>query len=171
MGLNVELLEQSFNLVAPKGEKLVERFYQRLFSKYPSVKPLFQNTSMAEQKKKLLAALVLVVQNLRHPDALNKALKELGGRHVGDGAQPAHYDAVRENMLAVLAEFAGPAWTDQVKQAWTDALPAISSIVLQGARRVGPSCVVRAAKGPPPRSRTRLPDKDGRTLRRIGEGG
>ncbi len=146
MGLNVELLEKSFNLVAPKGDELVERFYDRLFSKYPAVKPLFENTKMADQKKKLLAALVLVVQNLRHPDTLQKALKELGGRHVGYGAQPAHYEAVGENMLAVLVEFAGPAWTDQVKQAWTDALQAISSLMLEGAREVDPSCVVGATK-------------------------
>lgn len=41
MGLNIELLESSFNLVAPKGEALVNRFYERLFKKYPSVKPMF----------------------------------------------------------------------------------------------------------------------------------
>ena len=68
MGLNVELLESSFKLVAPKGDALVTRFYERLFKKYPSVKPLFKKTSIKEQKKKLLASLVLVIQNLRRPD-------------------------------------------------------------------------------------------------------
>jgi PAS domain S-box-containing protein len=135
MGLNVELLESSFKLVAPKGEALVTRFYERLFKKYPAVKPLFKKTSIKEQKKKLLASLVLVIQNLRHPDKLTPVLQDMGARHVGYGAKPAHYDAVGENLLAVLGEFAGPAWTPQVKQAWTDAYGAIKTIMLAGAER------------------------------------
>ena len=135
MGLNVDLLESSFKLVAPQGEALVARFYERLFQKYPAVKPLFRGTSLQEQKRKLLASLVLVIRNLRHPDQLANALQGLGARHVSYGAQPAHYDAVGENLLAVLGEFAGPAWTPRVKQAWTDAYAAITSIMLAGARR------------------------------------
>ncbi|MGB4993790.1 MAG: globin domain-containing protein, partial [Nitrospira sp.] len=78
MGLNVELLESSFKLVAPKGDALVTRFYERLFKKYPSVKPLFKKTSIKEQKKKLLASLVLVIQNLRRPDKLTSVLQDMG---------------------------------------------------------------------------------------------
>jgi hypothetical protein len=88
MGLNIELLESSFKLVAPKGEALVTRFYERLFKKYPAVKPLFKKTSIKEQKKKLLASLVLVIQNLRHPDKLTPVLQDMGARHVGYGAKP-----------------------------------------------------------------------------------
>jgi hypothetical protein len=36
---------------------------------------------MKEQKKKLLGALALVIQNLRKPDVLAVALKGLGQRH------------------------------------------------------------------------------------------
>ncbi|MCS6287532.1 MAG: methyl-accepting chemotaxis protein [Nitrospira sp.] len=135
MGLDVELLESSFKLVAPKGDALVTRFYERLFKKYPSVKPLFKKTSIKEQKKKLLASLVLVIQNLRRPDKLTPVLQDMGARHVGYGAKPAHYDAVGENLLAVLGEFAGSAWTPQVKQAWTEAYEAIKTIMLAGAER------------------------------------
>ncbi len=135
MGLNVELLESSFKLVAPKGDALVTRFYERLFKKYPSVKPLFKKTSIKEQKKKLLASLVLVIQNLRRPDKLTPVLQDMGARHVGYGAKPAHYDAVGENLLAVLGEVAGSAWTPQVKQAWTEAYGAIKTIMLAGAER------------------------------------
>ncbi|MBX3340433.1 MAG: PAS domain S-box protein [Nitrospira sp.] len=136
MGLQVELLESSFKLVAPKGEELVTRFYERLFKKYPAVKPLFKHTTIKEQKKKLLASLVLVIQNLRRPEKLTPVLQDMGARHVGYGAKPAHYDAVGENLLAVLGEVAGPAWTPQVKQAWTEAYAAIKTIMLTGAERV-----------------------------------
>jgi methyl-accepting chemotaxis protein len=113
----------------------VDRFYQRLFEKYPAVRPMFGKTSMAEQKKKLLASLVLVIQNLKNPDRLTGALHQLGQKHVGYGAKPAHYDAVAKTLLEVLKEFAGPAWTTQTKKAWSDALGAVKSIMLEGARK------------------------------------
>jgi methyl-accepting chemotaxis protein len=90
---------------------------------------------MARQRKMLLASLVLVVQNLRRPEKLTKVLHELGVRHTGYGTQPAHYDAVGENLLAVLGEFAGGAWTSDVKQAWSDAFTAIKTIMLAGAHQ------------------------------------
>ena len=146
MGLNVELLEASFKLVAPQGEALVTRFYERLFEKYPAVKPLFKNASINEQKKKLLASLVLVIQNLRHPEKLTSALQAMGARHVGYGVKPAHYDAVGENLLSVLGEIAGEAWTPEVSQAWADAYAAIKTIMLQGAKTVKGGRVMAAVK-------------------------
>jgi methyl-accepting chemotaxis protein len=143
MGLNVELLEQSFKLVAPKGDALVARFYKRLFEEYPAVKPMFQGVSPKEQQKKLLAAIVLVIQNLRHPDRLTKALQQLGGRHAGYGAKPPHYDAVAKTLLEVFGEFAGSAWTPPVKKAWADALGAVKTIMLEGARQHTTSVTTR----------------------------
>jgi methyl-accepting chemotaxis protein len=134
MGLNVDVLERSFELLKPQADTLVSRFYERLFEKYPAVKPMFARTTMPEQKKKLLASLVLVIQNLRRPETLGPVLKQMGARHVGYGTQPAHYGAVAETLLGVMAEMAGTAWTAEVKQAWTDALNTIAHIMLEGAR-------------------------------------
>jgi len=73
------MLVKSFQRVAPKGDALVNRFYERLFNKYPAVQPLFQRVEMKQQKKKLLGSLVLVIQNLRKPETLKWALMEMGG--------------------------------------------------------------------------------------------
>ncbi len=133
MALNVKVLEDSFALVAPQGDALVARFYERLFEKYPQVEPLFSGTSPKKQQKMLLASLVLVVENLRRPEVLVKALHAMGKRHLSYGAEAGHYDAVNENLLAVLAEFAADAWTDKVKKAWVDALDTIKTVMLEGA--------------------------------------
>lgn len=133
MALNVEVLEKSFALIEPKGEQFVQRFYDRLFMDYPQVKPMFANTSMAEQQKKLLASLKLVISNLRSPEKLTAALEDLGRRHVGYGVQPEHYDAVGQTLLLTLAEFAGAGWTPEVAGAWKEAYQAIRTIMLQGA--------------------------------------
>ena len=134
MSLNVDLLEKSFQLVAPQGDAIASRFYDRLFHKYPEVKPLFKDVNMRQQKKKLLASIVLVMENLRKPEALKAALLAMGERHVGYGVQPAHYAAVGENLLAVLAEFSGNAWTPEVRKAWVDAFDVIKTVMLEGAK-------------------------------------
>lgn len=129
-GLNHELLERTFAALAPQGEALVARFYEELFKRYPGVIPLFDGTEPHKQHKKLLAALKLVVNSLRKPDDLNKALRELGAKHQGYGAEPEHYQAVAATLLDVMAEFAGELWTDEVREAWQAALGAVADTML-----------------------------------------
>ena len=129
-GLNVEVLEESFNALAPHGEALVARFYEELFKRHPAVKPMFANTRPAEQQKKLLKALVTVVNSLRQPAQLEKVLLNLGERHQAYGAQPAHYEAVAETLLDVMAELAGDLWTDEIETAWREALGAVATTML-----------------------------------------
>jgi len=63
-----EIVEETFAALAPQGEALATRFYERLFEKYPETTPLFDDISIKGQQKKLLASLVLLVQNLRNTD-------------------------------------------------------------------------------------------------------
>ncbi|WP_018953819.1 methyl-accepting chemotaxis protein [Thioalkalivibrio sulfidiphilus] len=129
-GLAVDALERSFELLADQGEALVARFYARLFQDHPAVRRLFDNTTPAEQQRKLLAALKLVINNLRKPEALQKVLRELGARHQGYGALPAHYGAVATTLREVMAELAGDAWNEEFDNAWRSALTAIGEIML-----------------------------------------
>ena len=133
MTLQVELLEQSFEGIKPNADAFVSSFYDNLFTANPEAKPLFANTDMAEQKKKLLASLVLVVENLKKPDVLSDALKGLGARHIKYGALPEHYPLVGNALLTTFEQYLGDKWTAEVKQAWVDAYGAISAIMLDGA--------------------------------------
>ena len=134
--LNIELLESTFNAVAPRASELAEFFYDRLFEQYPDVQPLFAGTDMKEQQGKLIAALATVVANLRKPEQLIPTLQRLGERHAGYGAEEAHYGAVGGVLLEALAHIAGDAWTDEAQQAWADAYAVISSVMIQAAQDV-----------------------------------
>ncbi|MDP2142448.1 MAG: methyl-accepting chemotaxis protein [Gammaproteobacteria bacterium] len=127
---DIELLEKSFNLLAPRAEELVARFYDRLFFRFPAVRPLFANTEPASQQKKLLASLKLVVNNLRKPEVLSKTLKELGARHEVYGALEAHYEPVASTLLEVMAEMAGAHWNAEMENAWRIALTTVGNIML-----------------------------------------
>jgi hemoglobin-like flavoprotein len=94
MALDLDALETSFDLVAPRGDELVDTFYTRLFAAAPAVEPLFARTDIAHQKTMLLATLVLLRKSLRDLAAVVPKLQELGRRHVGYGARPEHYPVV-----------------------------------------------------------------------------
>lgn len=131
LGFNVQALEQSFELLTPRIDELVESFYDELFSRYPEVVPLFENTDKRKQAQKLKAALKLVISNLNNPDALNKVLTELGQRHQHYGAVQAHYGAVANTLLDVMQDYAGSAWTQEVHDAWSHALGVIAEVMLK----------------------------------------
>jgi hemoglobin-like flavoprotein len=133
MSLNVERLEQSFQLVKAHEAEFTTQFYRNLFSDYPIVEPLFANTHMSEQGKKLFASLVLVVGILRRPEALEKALKGLGTRHVQYGVLPEHYPMVGTALLKAFETVLGSDWTPAVKEAWIGAYGAVAQLMLEGA--------------------------------------
>jgi len=133
VSLNVELLEKSFGQVKPQADEFAASFYDNLFTDYPAAKPLFESTDLKEQQKKLLASLVLVVENLRNPGALETALKGLGARHVKYGALPEHYPLVGNSLLKTFEQYLKEDWTSEVKKAWVDAYSAITMLMLEGA--------------------------------------
>ena len=114
----ITLIENSFGLLVEHGDAISARFYERLFTEYPELAPLFENVSQPGQQKKLLASMVLLVQNLRQPEVIEDYLISLGARHQQYGIQAADFEKFSENWLAVLAEFSGESWTSQLEHAW-----------------------------------------------------
>jgi hemoglobin-like flavoprotein len=131
--LNLEALETSFDLVAPRGDDLVDRFYARLFATAPSFKPLFAGTDLQRQKAMLLATLVLLRKSLRNLDAIVPKLRDLGARHVAYGAEAAHYPVVGAVLIGAMAEIAGDAWEQRYADAWGEAFGVVAAVMLEGA--------------------------------------
>lgn len=133
MTLQIELLESSFQAIAQCGEAFVTAFYERLFTRFPQTRAFFASTDMKEQRKKLLGALALVIQNIRKPEVLTSALTGLGQRHVNYGVRPEHYPIVGAVLLETFADFLGERWTPAYHDAWVEAYEAICAIMLEGA--------------------------------------
>jgi hemoglobin-like flavoprotein len=133
MALDVETLEESFDLVAPHGDELMRRFYDRLFEVAPAVKPLFANVDMERQRKALLNMLVIIRESLRDLDDIVPDLEALGARHVDWGAEPEHYPVVGEVLLGEMAGVAGSAWKPEYTAAWQEAYAVVQDVMLAGA--------------------------------------
>jgi hemoglobin-like flavoprotein len=112
MTLDLDALETSFDLIAPRGDELMDEFYARLFAAAPSVRPLFPE-DLRRQKTMLLGALVLLRKSLRDLDAIVPTLRKLGARHVAYGAVLEHYPVVGAALLEAMAAIAGGAWRPQ----------------------------------------------------------
>ena len=138
MHLDIDALEASFDLLAPRGEELVETFYARLFAAAPAVRPLFTG-DLRRQRAMLLQALVLVRRSLRDLDALVPVLRTLGARHVAYGARPEHYPVVAGVLIASMAELAGDAWSERHALAWERALAVVAGAMLEGAAEADPN--------------------------------
>jgi hemoglobin-like flavoprotein len=129
MPLNAPLLRSSFELVVQRQPQLVHRFYEILFERYPTVKPLFNRNAPARQEQMLTEALVAVIDHLEDAAWLTGTLQQLGAKHRGYGVTPEMYGWVGDSLLATLAEVAGKDWTPQLAAAWTEAYGAIASLM------------------------------------------
>ena len=133
MAIDVEKLEESFDLVAPQGDELMRVFYDNLFEAAPAVKPLFEKVDMDGQRAALLNMLLVLRESLRDLDDIVPDLEELGARHVDYGAKPEHYPVVGEALIGSMAQVAGDAWKPEYTAAWKEAFPVVQGVMLQGA--------------------------------------
>ena len=134
MTLNIDLVKNSFNLIKDDAVKFSASFYNKLFDYHPELLPLFENTDLAAQEKKLIVSLEIIVENLRNPETLSMALKSLGAYHQKIGTMKEHYPFVGQALVETFAEYLGDKWDTDTHQAWLDAYSLISEIMLEGAK-------------------------------------
>lgn len=128
----IALVQQSFAKVAPIADQAAVMFYERLFELAPAVKPLFAS-DMAEQRRKLMATLAIVVNGLSNLETILPAASALATRHVAYGARPEHYPVVGAALLWTLETGLGEAWTEDVADAWTAAYTLLSGFMINQA--------------------------------------
>lgn len=132
----IALLRTSFDKVRPISEDAAALFYGRLFEIAPDVRALF-NTDMAEQGRKLMATLTVVVNGLDNLPALLPAVEQLGRRHAGYGVTPEHFVPVGEALIWTLEQGLGDDFTPEVRDAWIEAYGALAA-VMQDAANTAP---------------------------------
>ena len=149
----VAYVQQSFAQVRLRADTVAARFYQRLFTLDPLVRPLFPD-DLTAQGRKLMDMLGLVVHGLPRVDTILPAVQALGRRHVQYGVQPEHYQTVGAALLWALEQELGAAWTPAVRDAWTTAYTVLAELMTAAAGE--PS---RPAQPPPTGAEPRVHQK------------
>lgn len=124
----IRLVQSSFAQVRPIADEAAELFYQRLFTLDPALRPMFRG-NMAEQGRKLMTMLAMVVSGLTRLEQLVPAIEDLGRRHARYGVKASHFETVGEALLWTLAQGLGPAFTSDVHNAWIEAYGTLASVM------------------------------------------
>jgi nitric oxide dioxygenase len=131
----IEEVEASFRLVAPIAGPAAKIFYDTLFAMDPALKPLFARADLAVQGRKLMAAIGFVVGNLRRPETMLPAVRDLGRRHGGYGVKPRHYATVGDALLSTLEQGLGAEFTPARREAWAAAYGLLAGVMIEAAER------------------------------------
>lgn len=127
-----DLVRNTWAQVVPIKEQAAELFYKKLFELDPSVKPMFKD-DMAEQGKKLMMSITTVINALDRLEPMVPILQDMGKRHKGYGVQDHQYATVGAALLWALEQGLGPAFTPEVKGAWTEAYTLIATTMQSAA--------------------------------------
>jgi hemoglobin-like flavoprotein len=114
-----QFVQNTWEKVLPISETAATLFYGRLFELDPSTRPLFKQTNMPEQRKKLMHVIGTVVDGLNRLDQLIPAVSNLGRRHTAYGVTDEHYSSVGRALIWTLEQGLGADFTPEVKEAWT----------------------------------------------------
>ena len=132
--MQVTLVKQSFEKVAPIADTAASLFYARLFELDPSLTRLFKG-DIKKQGQMLMHMIGSAVRGLDKPEALVPVLTGLGKRHVTYGVKDEHYDTVAQALLWTLEKGLGPDFTSDVRDAWVAAYTLMAKVMQQGARQ------------------------------------
>jgi hemoglobin-like flavoprotein len=135
-----QLVQDTWEQVAPITDTAAEWFYGRLFALDPTLRRLFASTDMQAQGKMLMQMLALAVKGLDNLEQLVPELERLGRRHVRYGVKDAHYETVGAALLWTLERGLGTAFTPAVREAWAETYTVLTT-VMKGASRGTPDAL------------------------------
>ena len=125
----MEIVQESFERIAPHAEIFARKFYTKLFELAPELSTMFP-ADLDSQCMRLAEALGPVVAGLSDFPALAPRVSALGRRHADYGAKPEHYEAVGAAFLGTLQHALGPRWTPELEEAWTAVYATISTLMI-----------------------------------------
>ena len=117
MSSDIELVQSSFEKVVPIAEQAAGLFYNRLFEIAPEVKPLFGESDMKAQGKKLMATLGVAVRGLSDLEA----------------TVPVIHKPVGEALIWTLDQGLGDGFTPEAKTAWVGVYTLVSDTMIAAA--------------------------------------
>ena len=135
MSINAALLTESIEIAVEREPVITKRFYEILFERYPSVRPLFGRNAPERQQQMLQDTIVAALDHLNDGEWLEQTLGALGAKHVSYGVTDDMYPAVGECLVAALSELCGDRWTAEHEASWVAAYGALSDLAIAGARK------------------------------------
>jgi hemoglobin-like flavoprotein len=136
MGPETErLVRESWAKFEPVAVESAGFFYDMLFELDPTARQLFAETDMTAQGHKVMRMFAEIVRHLDQTDTLVAEVADLGRRHVRYGVREHQYDSVGTALLWTLERGLGPAFTPEVRAAWTEAYLLLAAVLRRASAR------------------------------------
>jgi len=129
LGLRIDLLEQSSEALQPRAADLVSLVHDKLVEQDTASEALFENTEAGDWAEEAAA----IVRLLSQPSALVPHLEQLGSGPALSAVEPTQYELVGSVLIESMGEIAGDSWTDEIRDAWADALTLFAAVMIDGA--------------------------------------
>ena len=130
----IKLVQDSFEMAAPRAAELSATFYSTLFEMAPAVRAMFPD-DLREQQGKLMHMIAFIVRRLHVIEEIVKPVENLAVRHVHYGAKPEHYPVVGAALLQSFRSTFPNEFTPDVEEAWTKAYGLLTSVMLAAAEK------------------------------------
>lgn len=133
------IVKSTVPLLESGGEALTTHFYRLLFSKYPQVRPLFNQAHQAsgEQPRALANSVLQYARHIDNLAGLGNLPAQIINKHVSLQVEPAHYPLVGECLLQAIREVLGAdIATDDVLAAWGAAYHQLADILIGAEEQV-----------------------------------
>jgi hemoglobin-like flavoprotein len=129
-----DLVRRSFDAIWSVRRKVAELFYQRLFELAPDARLLFPD-DMERQRLKLMDMIAAIVGALDERELFQSIITHSGRQHAQFGVSRSHFAAFGEALIWCLEQQFGPAFTPQLREAWTTLYDAVRDEMIRAAQQ------------------------------------
>lgn len=131
----MSILRETLELTLARDDSFPTRFYDRLFTAHPEVRPLFHRSTPGALNKMFAQKLISIVDHLDDPAWLGRELSGLAANHTRYGVTAEMYPWVGEALIATLREACVEIWSADAERAWSEAYDALMAAILRSPER------------------------------------
>ncbi len=133
----IEIIKATAPLVKEKVIELNKTLYPTMFSRYPALKAIFNQTHMREgtQPRALSASIIDYVSAIDNLDAIKPLVNNIAEKHASFDIKPVQYKIVTACVLEVIGNLLGDAATPEVERAWKEAVDYLANVLIEVERK------------------------------------
>lgn len=126
------IIKETVPVLQQKGEEITSYFYNRMFTRHPELKNMFNQTNQKKglQSTALAQSVLAAAININDLTRIMPVVKEIAYKHCALQVPEAGYDIVGENLLAAIQNVLGLPEDDAIIATWAKAYGEIASVFI-----------------------------------------
>ncbi|MEC5300498.1 MULTISPECIES: globin domain-containing protein [Staphylococcus] len=127
-----DIIKETVPVLQQKGEEITSYFYNRMFTRHPELKNMFNQTNQKKglQSTALAHSVLAAATNIDDLTRIMPVVKEIAYKHCALQVPEAGYDIVGENLLAAIQNVLGLPEDDVIIATWAKAYGEIASVFI-----------------------------------------